>query len=114
MAPWLVPAIKAVLPYLSSIISAAIPVFTARKSEEEAAAQASLLRQQIDELQTAASQNAVHIKELAEQLQKTVAGLEQGAEMAEARFRRMALLCGAALILSFIALCLSLVVLLRL
>jgi hypothetical protein len=114
MAPWLVPAIKAVLPYLSSIISAAIPVFTARKSDDEAAAQAHLLRQQIDELQTAASQNAVHIKELAEQLQKTLTGLEQGAQIAEARFRRTALLCGAALVLSFLALCLSLFALLRL
>jgi hypothetical protein len=111
MAPWLLPAVKAILPYLSSIITAAIPVFTTRKSNEAAAAQASLQRQQIDELQAAASQNAVHIKELAEQLQKTVAALEQGAAIAEARFRRTAALCGAAIALSVIALCVSLIVL---
>jgi hypothetical protein len=104
---WLLPAVKVILPYVSSIVAAALPVFTTRKSDEAAAAQAQLLQQQIKELQAAASQNAVHIKELAEQLQKTVAALEQGASVAEARFRRTAALCIGALVVSFVALCVS-------
>jgi hypothetical protein len=108
MAAWFVPAVKAILPYVSSIVAAAMPVFTTRKSDEAAAAQAQLLQQQIAELQSAASQNAVHIKELAEQLQRTVAALEQGALGAEPRYRRMAALCIGAVILSCIALGVSL------
>lgn len=110
MAAWLLPAVKAILPYLSSIVTATMPVFTKRKSDE-AAAQAQLLQQQIAELQSAASQNAAHIKELAEQLQKTVAALEQGASLAESRFRRTAALCIGALVVACIALCVSLIAL---
>ena len=110
MAAWLVPAVKAILPYLSSIITAAVPVFTTRKSDE-AAAKANLQQKQIAELQSAASQNAVHIKELAEQLQKTVAALEQGASLAEARFRRVAVLCIGAIVVSCIALGISFIAL---
>ncbi len=107
---WFVPALKAVLPYVSTIVSAAIPVFTTRKGDDAAAAQAQLLQQQIAELQTAASKNAVHIKELAEQLEKTVAALEQGASLAESRLRRTAALCIGAIIVSCIALGVSLAV----
>jgi hypothetical protein len=101
---WLLPAVKVILPYLGSIVAAAIPVFTTQKSDEAAAAQAQLLNQQIAELQSAASQNAVHIKKLAEQLEKTVTALEQGASLAESRFRRTSALCIGAIAVSFIAL----------
>ena len=111
MAAWLVPAVKAILPYLSSIVTAAIPVFTTRKSNEAVAAQAQLLQQQIAELQSAASKNAEHIKELAEQLQKTVAALEQGATLAESRLRLTAALCIGAIIVACIALGVSLIAL---
>jgi len=69
---------KAVLPYVSSIVAAAIRFLLREKAMRLLQAQAQLLQQQIVELQSAASQNAVHIKALAEQLQKTVAALEQG------------------------------------
>jgi len=112
MAAWFFPAVKAILPYVSSIVAAAMPVFTMRKSDEAAAAaQAQLLQQQIAELQSAASQNAVHIKELAEQLQKTIAALEQGASLAEAKSRRTAALCVGAIIVSCIALVVSIIAL---
>ncbi|MDQ1313906.1 MAG: hypothetical protein QG662_15 [Pseudomonadota bacterium] len=111
MAAWLIPAVKAILPFISPIVSAALPVFTTRKSDE-AAAHASILQQQITELQTAASQNALHVKDLAEQLQKTVTALEQGAAVAESRFRRTAVLCGAAIALSLLAVGVSLFVVL--
>jgi len=110
MAAWFGPAVKAIMPYVSSIIAAAMPVFTKRKSDE-AAAQAQLLQQQIAELQSAASQNAVHVKALAEQLQKTVAALEQAASGAESRYLRTAALCIGAIALSCIALGVSLIAL---
>lgn len=113
MAAWFGPAVKAILPYVSAIVGAAIPAFTTRKSDDAAAAQSQLLQKQIAELQSAASKNAVHIKELAEQLQKTVAALEQGASLAELRLRRIAALCIGAIIVSCIALGVSLIVLFR-
>ncbi|MEJ2176043.1 MAG: hypothetical protein P8Y76_14375, partial [bacterium] len=66
MAAWLIPALKAVLPHVGTIVSAATPVFT-KKTEATASNQALLLQQQITELQAAASQNAAHVRELAEQ-----------------------------------------------
>lgn len=108
MAAWLIPAVKAILPFVTPIVSSALPVFTTRKSEEAAAAQTGVLQQQITELQQAASQNALHVKELAEQLQKTVSALEQGAAIAESRFRLAAVLCGVAVALSLLAIGISL------
>jgi hypothetical protein len=104
MAPWLIPALKAVLPHVGTIISAASPVFTKKKTDAPAD-QSGLLQQQISELQSAVSQNAANIKELAAQLQSTVAALEQAASTAEANLRRTRLLCVASVILSAIALC---------
>ena len=92
MAGWLIPALKAVLPHVGDIISVASPVFTRKKAD--AANQAALLQQQIGELQAAASQNAANIRELAAQLQSSVAALE----------RRTRVYCVAALVLSIIAL----------
>ncbi len=113
MAAWLIPALKAVLPHIGTIISATSPVFT-KKKVEAAPNQTALLQQQITELQAAASQNTAHIKELASQLQSTVAALEQAAEAAEARIHRALMLCLAATIGSAIALCVAvLLVLMR-
>ncbi len=108
MPAWLLPALKAVLPHIATIISAAAPVFT-RKNADAVANQALLLQQQITELQSAASQNAAHIKELAAQLQNTVAALEQAASIAEAKLRRALVLCVASMVLSAIAAAIALV-----
>ena len=102
MPAWLIPALKAVLPHIGTIISAAAPVFT-RKNADAVANQTLLLQQQITELQSAASQNAAHIKELAAQLQSTVAALEQAASIAEAKLRRALLLCVASMAVSAIS-----------
>ena len=48
MTTWFIPALKAVLPHVGTIVSAAVPVFT-RKNTDAAANQA-LLQQQITEL----------------------------------------------------------------
>lgn len=110
MAAWLIPALKAVLPHVGTIISAAGPVFTKKKAVEVMANvnETALLQHQIGELQNAVSQNAAHIKELAEQLRSTVGALEQAAEIAEAKLRRALLLCGVATALSVLALCMAL------
>ena len=109
MAAWLIPALKAVLPHVGAIIAAAAPVFTKKKADA-AANQTALLQQQVSELQSAVSQNAANIKELAAQLQSTVAALEQAALAARANLKRISLLCVAAVILSVIALCAALFV----
>lgn len=103
MAAWLIPALKAVLPHVGTIISTAAPVFT-RKRDDAAAGQGLLLQQQITELQAAASQNAANIRELAAQLQETLAALEQAAAIAETRLRRAYLLCTVATVLSAVSL----------
>jgi uncharacterized protein YlxW (UPF0749 family) len=108
MAPWLVPAIKAVLPHLGSIVSAAVPVFTQQKGKEAAAAAASTTtQQQIAELQAAASQNDQNIRELAAQLQQTVTALETAAAQLDKQLTRTRWLAGMAIAASVTALVLS-------
>jgi len=99
MPAWFIPALKAVLPHIGTIISAAAPVFTRKNADAVA----------ITELQSAASQNAANIKELAEQLQSTVAALEQAASIAEAKLRRALLLCVVSAVVSVIAASIALV-----
>lgn len=106
MPAWLVPALKAVLPHVGTIISAAKPVFTS-KAPEAAASQASLLQQQITELQAAASGNDNHIRALAAQIETTVEAIEKVATLADARYRRLQLYAICAVLLSFAALGIS-------
>ena len=108
MAAWFLPALKAVLPHVGTLITVAAPAFTRKGAD--AANQAQLVQQQIAELQAAASQNADHIKALAEQLQVTVSALHQAAAIAEARLRRAYLLCLAGIGLSAVTLAVALFV----
>lgn len=111
MAAWLILALKSILPHVGTIVSAATPAFTKKKAEVMANInEAALLQQQISELQSAAAQNAGHIKELAEQLQNTVAALEQAASVAESKFQRALLLCITAVGLSAVSLAVALYV----
>lgn len=103
MASWLIPALKAVIPHVGDILSAAKPVFTKKKPEAPAGA-ADLVQQQIAELQAAASQQSAHIKELAAQLENTVAALEKAAAIAEARLRRVLILTALSAALAIAAL----------
>ncbi|MDP2383637.1 MAG: hypothetical protein Q8N00_12625 [Nitrospirota bacterium] len=107
MPAWLFPLVKAVLPHIGTIVSAAAPVFT-RKSAATATNQPELLQQQITELQAATSKNDAHIKELAEQIQHALLAMEQGASIAARRHQQMYFLCFAATILSVVALCIAL------
>jgi len=103
MAMWLIPALKAVLPHIGTIISATAPAFT-KKGAAPTTDQTQLLQQQISELQAAASQNATHVKELAEQLQRTVAAIEQAAVEAKTTHQQARQLSLAAIVISAIAL----------
>ncbi|HYD56576.1 MAG TPA: hypothetical protein VEB41_06690 [Burkholderiales bacterium] len=103
---WWLPALKAVLPHVGTIIDAAKPVFT-RKSVATAANPSELLQQQISELQAAAAQNATNIRELASQLQSTVAAIEQAAAATEANLRRSLAFSIAALVVATLSLCVA-------
>lgn len=97
MYTWLLPAVKAILPHVGDIVNAALPVFKRRKAEfdadrhvpAEASAQDGSWQPQIVELQEAVSQNAVHIKDLAAQLQQMIVTLEQGVLVSERRYRKL-------------------------
>ena len=103
MPAWLIPVLKSVLPYVGTIVSAAAPVFT-KKSADAAANLSILQQQQITELQTAASGNDAHIKELALQMQNTLVVLEKGAALADKRHLRIMVLGISAIIISIISL----------
>lgn len=81
MAVQLIPLIKALGPYVTTIATSAIPHFTSNKSE--AAKSDPLLAQQIGELQTASTKNAQDLHTLAEQIQKLIASTAEAAELAK-------------------------------
>jgi hypothetical protein len=110
MPAWFIPVLKAVLPHIGNIISAATPVFT-KKSVDAVANQTMLLQQQIIELQAAASENDTHIKELAAQIKNTVAALEEGASIVERRHQWILFFCIASTVLSVTSLCTALFIL---
>ncbi len=112
MAAWLAPALKAVLPHIGTIVSAVEPIFT-RKRDAAAANQMQLLQDQIAELQSAASQNAELIKDLATQLQNTVLALEDAASIAETKIQRAYQLSVAAIVLAAIAVAVAAFLILR-
>jgi hypothetical protein len=93
MAPWIIPALKAVLPHVGTIVSATKPMFSKPRPTDDDPE----LQKQIAELQAVAAQNDTHIRELAGQLQSTVTALEQAAAQAATQARRMVTLCWAAL-----------------
>ncbi len=107
MAAW-VSALKAVLPYVTNIVTAAIPAFTSRMGQERSA---EVTAQQIAELQNAATHNAESVKVLAEQLQRTVSAVEQGAVNVDRALRRLRRLAAASLLVALVALCAALLVL---
>lgn len=76
MAFQFLPIIKVVAPYIAQVATAAIPAFTAKP---DAAITDPVVAQQIEELQAAATQNAESIHLLADNLQKTIQGLEAAA-----------------------------------
>ena len=78
--PLWIPALKAALPYVASVVGSAIPAFTARKDQARAN---DLIAQQIAELQQAVTANAGSIRLLAQQLENTLKAVEQGGDALE-------------------------------
>lgn len=109
MAPWILPALKAVLPHVGAIISAAKPMFTKAGADGAGLTASAPVQQQIAELQAVAAQNDVHIRELAEQLQTAVTALEEAALAADAKAQRLVRICVTAMGLSVLAACISLI-----
>jgi hypothetical protein len=103
MAPWIIPALRAVLPHVKTIYDTAAPVFTKKKADA-VPDPTPLLQQQIAELQAAAAQNTAHVKELAGQLQSTVTALQEAAQLAEHRLRRVTILAAVAGALAVVSL----------
>lgn len=89
MAPWIIPALKAVLPHVGTIVAAAKPMFSKPQPGQGDGTQ----DEQIAELQAVAAQNDANIRELAAQFQQTVAALEQAAAQAHAQSQHMQRLC---------------------
>lgn len=112
MPAWLFPALKAVLPHVGTILSAAAPVFT-KKSAYAAPNQTSLLQQQVTELQAAVAKNDTHIKDLAMQMRTTLEALEQGEALAERRYQRLLTMCLATTVVAAVSMGLVLVLLFR-
>ena len=94
----LIPVLRAVLPHLGTILSAASPAFSSRTADPE-----------IAELRAAVSGNAEHTRELAEQLERTITALDDTARVAESRLRLALWMAGGALALAAVALVLAIV-----
>jgi len=100
----IVPILKAILPHITQIASIAIPAFTKKPS---VALTDPIIARQIEELQAAVTHNAESIHVLAEKLQQTIVGIDQGAVVLQVELARMKRLvwfaAGVALISLFLA-----------
>ena len=103
MAAWL-PALKVSLPYITQIVTAAIPMFTSKPKNADSAA---LVPQQIEELQVAVVENAENVKGLATQMQNNLESLSSGASDLQGEIRLIKRLIVMALTLSIIGLSLA-------
>lgn len=104
MAAWL-PVLKTVLPYVTSIVTTAVPAFTQRRDDGRSAA---LVGQQIAELQDAVRHNAESVKLLAQQLQRTIEAIEAGAVANQRALKRTTGAAIVALVAAGIALAIAL------
>jgi hypothetical protein len=94
MAAWL-PVIKATLPYVTQIVTAAIPAFTPKPGGEN---RDEVVAKQIAELQTAVTHNAESLKALALQLKETIEGIEAGAASLQTELARQRRMTAAAVV----------------
>lgn len=106
MAAWL-PAIKAIFPYVTQVITLAVPIFTQKPAQE---ASHEVISHQIAELQEAVTHNAESLKVLATQMQKLLSEIEAGAAKAEMETRSIKRLCVISIITSIAAIAISLAV----
>jgi hypothetical protein len=105
MAAWL-PALKVVLPYVTQIVTTALPVFTSKPEEGRTQ---DVIPKQISELQVAVTGNAESLKTLAAQLQQTITSIDSGAIKLEERLKLIKRLSTSAIVLSVFAIVFSLI-----
>lgn len=98
MAVWL-PALKALLPYIAQVVTAAIPAFTTRSDQSRA----EVMPRQIEELQRAVTHNAESVKLLADQLQQAITGIDAAAAGIEREVRQARRLAVVASVLAVLA-----------
>ena len=103
MAAW-IPALKAILPYVTQIVTAAIPVFTTRSDQTKAA---EVIPKQIQELQSAVTRNTESLKVLADQLQQVITSVDAAAIAIEREMRAGKRLAILALVVAVVAILLS-------
>lgn len=108
MVAW-IPTFKTLLPYVTQIVSLAIPAFTTRN---EAGGSQEVVHQQIQELQEAAVRNTEAVKVLASQLQKGIADIDAGAGRIEKELQQIRKMCIVAITISGMAIVLSVIALL--
>lgn len=96
MAVWF-PIVKAALPYITQIVSLAIPAFTSKSARDKAE---DVAPKQIEELQTAVIRNTESVKALASQLKETIEGIDAGAAALQQELRALKRLVAAAIILA--------------
>ena len=110
MAVQFLAIIKAVAPYLAQVATAAIPAFT---SKPEAVKSDPVLGKQIEELQSAATQNAQSIHVLAEKMQQAIHGIEGATQDAKKQLAAYRTMLFVSLGLSAVSLATSIYLLVR-
>ncbi|PLC55603.1 hypothetical protein CR155_00660 [Pollutimonas nitritireducens] len=94
------PVLKVALPYITQIVSAAVPMFTTKppggKLEE-------VVPQQIRELQAAVSHNAEAVKGLALQLKETIEGVDKAAAQLQQQIMFLRRLAVGAVVVAMVA-----------
>jgi len=110
MAVQILPIINAIAPYITQIATSAIPAFT---SKSDAAKSDVVLSKQIEELQTAATQNAQSIHLLAEKLKQAILDIESAAQDARKQISTYKALILCSLGLFVISLATSVYVIIR-
>lgn len=106
---WL-PVLKASLPYITQVVSVAIPAFT---SKPESSKVDPVIAKQIEELQLAVTNNAESVRGLAGQLQETFQNLESAAADAQRRVAVFKTMLMGSFAVSVVALCCAIWALMR-
>lgn len=99
MAAWL-PIVKAALPYVTQIVTAALPSFTSRPAPSK---QDDVVARQIAELQSAATHNAESIQGLAAQLKQTIEGIDAAGQDLQRELKALRRLAAVAVAVALLA-----------
>ena len=103
MAAWL-PLLKAALPYVTQIVTAAIPSFTSKPAANRSD---DVIAKQISELQNAATHNAESIKGLAQQLKQTIEGIDAAGATLQQELTGLRRLAVTAAVIAVLAVCIA-------